>query len=118
MDGLLGRFHCTLFQPGDWMFINLPVISKFEWHPFTISSAPERGDVLTFHIRSVGGWTNKLHEYFVEENRLIEDERSGRVTKERKRMIPRYKVHCSKFLGRPKQLRLGRPRKVEQWTYC
>ena len=61
------------------MFINLPVISKFEWHPFTISSAPERQDVLTFHIRSVGGWTNKLHEYFVEENRLIEDERAGRV---------------------------------------
>jgi len=25
------------FQPGDWIFINLPVISKFEWHPFTIS---------------------------------------------------------------------------------
>ena len=80
------------FQPGDWMFINLPVISKFEWHPFTISSAPERrDDVLTFHIRSVGGWTNKLHEYFVEENRLIEDERLGRrVAEERKSMIPRY----------------------------
>ena len=28
------EFH---FQPGDWLFINLPVISKFEWHPFTIS---------------------------------------------------------------------------------
>ena len=73
------------------MFINLPVISKFEWHPFTISSAPERQDVLTFHIRSVGGWTNKLHEYFVEENRLIEDERAGRVrASEGRSMIPRY----------------------------
>ena len=27
-------FH---FQPGDWLFVNVPVISKFEWHPFTIS---------------------------------------------------------------------------------
>ena len=77
-------------QPGDWMFINLPVISKFEWHPFTISSAPERNDVLTFHIRSVGGWTNKLHEYFVEENRLMEDERLGRASKGKQSMIPRY----------------------------
>ena len=73
------------------MFINLPVISKFEWHPFTISSAPERSDVLTFHIRSVGGWTNKLHEYFVEESRLIEDERAGRVAEERRMsVIPRF----------------------------
>ena len=77
------------------MFINLPVISKFEWHPFTISSAPERQDVLTFHIRSVGGWTNKLHEYFVEENGLIEDERAGRVrAREGRSMIPRYEVAC------------------------
>ncbi len=28
------EFH---FQPGDWIFVNLPAISKFEWHPFTIS---------------------------------------------------------------------------------
>ena len=76
------------------MFINLPVISKFEWHPFTISSAPERADVLTFHIRSVGGWTNKLHEYFVDENRLIEDERAGRVAVERMSMIPRYVTYA------------------------
>lgn len=27
-------FH---FEPGDWLFINVPIISKFEWHPFTIS---------------------------------------------------------------------------------
>ena len=25
------------FQAGDWVFLNLPVISKFEWHAFTIS---------------------------------------------------------------------------------
>ncbi len=28
------EFH---FQAGDWVFINLPVISRFEWHAFTIS---------------------------------------------------------------------------------
>ena len=27
-------FH---FNPGDWVFVNLPTISRFEWHPFTLS---------------------------------------------------------------------------------
>lgn len=30
------------FKPGDYVFINIPVIAKYEWHPFTISSAPEQ----------------------------------------------------------------------------
>ncbi len=29
------------FSPGDWVFIRIPEIALFEWHPFTISSAPE-----------------------------------------------------------------------------
>ena len=55
------------------MFIRIPEISTFEWHPFTISSAPEDEDQFTLHIRAAGGWTNKLHEYFKEELRLFED---------------------------------------------
>jgi predicted ferric reductase len=30
------------FTPGDWVFIKIPQIATFEWHPFTISSAPEQ----------------------------------------------------------------------------
>ena len=59
------------FHPGDWLFINIPTISTFEWHPFTISSAPEENEFLTLHIRSLGGWTNRLHQYFMEESRLM-----------------------------------------------
>lgn len=33
------HFH---FHPGDYVFVNIPVIARFEWHPFTISSAPEQ----------------------------------------------------------------------------
>jgi NADPH oxidase 5 len=29
------------FQPGDYVFVNIPTIASSEWHPFTISSAPE-----------------------------------------------------------------------------
>ncbi|XP_070686174.1 NADPH oxidase 5 [Pempheris klunzingeri] len=54
-------FH---FKPGDYVYINIPVIAKYEWHPFTISSAPEESDTLWLHIRSMGQWTNRLYEYF------------------------------------------------------
>uniref|UniRef100_A0A3Q2Y2I2 NADPH oxidase 5 n=1 Tax=Hippocampus comes TaxID=109280 RepID=A0A3Q2Y2I2_HIPCM len=52
------------FKPGDYVYINIPVIAKYEWHPFTISSAPEQSDSLWLHIRSMGQWTNRLYEYF------------------------------------------------------
>uniref|UniRef100_H2MGC7 NADPH oxidase 5 n=1 Tax=Oryzias latipes TaxID=8090 RepID=H2MGC7_ORYLA len=54
-------FH---FKPGDYIYINIPVIAKYEWHPFTISSAPEQSDTLWLHVRSMGQWTNRLYEYF------------------------------------------------------
>lgn len=42
------HFH---FHPGDYVFVNVPIIAKYEWHPFTISSAPEQeGEVLDLYI--------------------------------------------------------------------
>ena len=29
------------FNAGDWVFVNIPAVASHEWHPFTISSAPE-----------------------------------------------------------------------------
>ncbi|XP_048251235.1 NADPH oxidase 5-like isoform X1 [Haliotis rufescens] len=52
------------FQPGDYLFIQIPDIASSEWHPFTISSAPELEDRLWLHVRSAGHWTKKLYEYF------------------------------------------------------
>ena len=49
----------------------------------SLRSAPDQKDVLTLHIRSVGGWTTKLHDYFKEENDLIESER-GQEGKDKK----------------------------------
>ncbi|KAM6308561.1 NADPH oxidase 5-like [Aegotheles albertisi] len=54
-------FH---YKPGDYIYLNIPAIASYEWHPFTISSAPEQPDTLWLHIRSLGQWTNKLYEYF------------------------------------------------------
>lgn len=47
------------FEPGDYAFLKIPAVARTEWHPFTISSAPER-DNLTFHVRSLGNWTSEL----------------------------------------------------------
>ena len=49
------------FKPGDYVTINIPEISKFEWHPFTISSPPELQGLFSLHIRAAGGWTKALH---------------------------------------------------------
>ncbi|CAG0902076.1 unnamed protein product [Cyprideis torosa] len=60
------------FAPGDYLFVNIPVIAKYEWHPFTISSAPEQLDSIWLHIRGVGEWTNRLYDYFKEQQEQIQ----------------------------------------------
>uniref|UniRef100_UPI00358E8DD0 NADPH oxidase 5 isoform X2 n=1 Tax=Myxine glutinosa TaxID=7769 RepID=UPI00358E8DD0 len=51
------------FRAGDYIYLNIPAIARFEWHPFTISSAPEQLDTLWLHIRSQGQWTTRLSNY-------------------------------------------------------
>ncbi|RXN26804.1 cytochrome b-245 heavy chain-like protein [Labeo rohita] len=46
-------------EVGQYVFLNCPAISQLEWHPFTMTSAPEE-DYFSVHIRSVGDWTEKL----------------------------------------------------------
>jgi len=54
------------YKPGDYLYLKCPEISEFEWHPFTISSAPENNDIISCHIRSVGSWTGNLLNYYKE----------------------------------------------------
>lgn len=63
-------FHFT-YRPGDYVFINIPAIAKYEWHPFTLSSAPEDGDHIGLHIRAVGEWTNRLLNFFEKEQERL-----------------------------------------------
>ncbi|XP_028655629.1 cytochrome b-245 heavy chain [Erpetoichthys calabaricus] len=46
-------------EVGQYVFLQCPSISQFEWHPFTLTSAPEE-DYFSVHIRIVGDWTQKL----------------------------------------------------------
>ncbi|XP_053575550.1 NADPH oxidase 5 [Bombina bombina] len=73
------------YKPGDFVYLNIPIIAKYEWHPFTISSAPEQADTLWLHIRSLGQWTNSLYEYFRQpENTNDEPKRLTNNLKKRK----------------------------------
>ncbi|KAG6862383.1 hypothetical protein C0995_011823 [Termitomyces sp. Mi166 len=49
------------YTAGQWLFVQIPEISRFQWHPFTITSAPE-DPYVSVHIRQVGDWTRALGE--------------------------------------------------------
>ena len=68
------------FKSGDYIFINIPAIASFEWHPFTISSAPEQSNMISLHIRAVGSWTQRLYEYFEAEQKRLECKVQGSGT--------------------------------------
>lgn len=53
------------YKSGMYFFVKCPDISSFEWHPFTITSAPG-DDYLSCHIRTLGDWTAELHNRFAE----------------------------------------------------
>ncbi|EYU28303.1 hypothetical protein ABFS82_12G131400 [Erythranthe guttata] len=55
------------YKSGQYVFLQCPAISSFEWHPFSLTSAP--GDnYLSVHIRTVGDWTKELKRVFTENN--------------------------------------------------
>ncbi|KAJ7584892.1 NADPH oxidase isoform 2 [Mycena floridula] len=49
----------TTVRAGDYIFINCPDVSYFQWHPFTLTSAPEE-DYISVHIRVAGDFTTAL----------------------------------------------------------
>ncbi|KAG2261226.1 hypothetical protein Bca52824_068305 [Brassica carinata] len=53
------------YKSGQYMFVNCRAVSPFEWHPFSITSAPG-DDYLSVHIRTLGDWTRKLRTVFSE----------------------------------------------------
>ncbi|KAJ6410548.1 hypothetical protein OIU84_007320 [Salix udensis] len=53
------------YKSGQYMFVNCAAVSPFEWHPFSITSAPG-DDYLSVHIRTLGDWTGQLRTVFSE----------------------------------------------------
>jgi FAD-binding domain/Ferric reductase NAD binding domain len=48
------------YNPGQYIYICIPEISLFQWHPFSLSSSPEQ-KIVTLHIRKAGYWTSSLY---------------------------------------------------------
>ncbi|XP_029649052.1 NADPH oxidase 4-like [Octopus sinensis] len=51
---------------GQYVLLQFPAISVFEWHPYSLTSCPKKGSAFTVHIRSRGDWSGRLRK-------LIED---------------------------------------------
>ncbi|GAB7365695.1 hypothetical protein MBLNU230_g7034t1 [Neophaeotheca triangularis] len=48
------------YSAGQYVLLQVPALSFFQWHPFTISSC--RGPILQLHIKFDGDWTRKLRD--------------------------------------------------------
>eukprot|EP01087_Luapelamoeba_hula_P007878 TRINITY_DN1936_c0_g1_i1.p1 TRINITY_DN1936_c0_g1~~TRINITY_DN1936_c0_g1_i1.p1 ORF type:complete len:501 (+),score=60.35 TRINITY_DN1936_c0_g1_i1:83-1585(+) len=51
------------YEPGQFCFINIPAVSRLEWHPFSIASAPHE-KTLRFIIQAKNklSWSDKLYK--------------------------------------------------------
>ncbi|XP_029128343.1 ferric reduction oxidase 2 [Cajanus cajan] len=57
------KSHGLTYNPTSVMFINVPNISKLQWHPFTVTSNSNlERDKLSVVIKSGGTWTKKLYQ--------------------------------------------------------
>ncbi|KAE9595487.1 hypothetical protein Lal_00030545 [Lupinus albus] len=57
------KAHGFTYNPTSVMFINIPSISKLQWHPFTITSNSNlEHEKLSVAIKSGGTWTQKLYK--------------------------------------------------------
>jgi NADPH oxidase 5 len=57
-------------RAGDFLYLRVPRVARHEWHPLTISSAPESPH-LSLHVRARGDWTAAVR-------RLAEAQQSAR----------------------------------------
>ncbi|WOL02532.1 respiratory burst oxidase [Canna indica] len=51
------------YRSGQYIFVNCAAVSPFQWHPFSITSAPQ-DDYVSVHIRTLGDWTRQLKAVF------------------------------------------------------
>ncbi|KAG0204319.1 hypothetical protein BGX28_003714 [Mortierella sp. GBA30] len=47
------------YRPGQHLYLNIPKLSRYEWHPFTITSSPIE-QYISLDIRQDGDWTEEL----------------------------------------------------------
>lgn len=48
------------YKAGQYVFVQVPQLSWFQWHPFTVSTCV--GNTMQVHIKADGDWTKALHD--------------------------------------------------------
>ncbi|TFK29465.1 NADPH oxidase isoform 2 [Coprinopsis marcescibilis] len=82
----------TITQAGQYIFISCPEISYFQWHPFTLTSAPEE-DFISVHIRVAGDWTTAFSKALgCDFGKKGKDEKAVDITQSISRALPRVMV--------------------------
>lgn len=51
------------YKAGQWLFLNVPCVSRYQWHPFTITSCPF-DPYISIHVRQVGDFTRSIANAF------------------------------------------------------
>ncbi|KAL7690851.1 putative cytochrome b245, heavy chain, ferric reductase transmembrane component-like protein [Plasmopara halstedii] len=52
------------YKPGNFLYLNIPQISKFEWHALTIASSPKSSPTdVTVLIKPLGDWSKSLVQH-------------------------------------------------------
>ncbi|KAH1138345.1 hypothetical protein GLYMA_10G152200v4 [Glycine max] len=64
------------YSSGQYIYVNCSDVSPFEWHPFSITSAPG-DDYLSVHIRTLGDWTSQLKGVFAKACQPASEGQSG-----------------------------------------
>ncbi|KAG1331645.1 respiratory burst oxidase-like protein C [Cocos nucifera] len=64
------------YRSGQYIFVNCAAVSPFQWHPFSITSAPQ-DHYLSVHIRTLGDWTRQLKTVFSQVCQRPADGKSG-----------------------------------------
>ncbi|KAK7284370.1 hypothetical protein RJT34_19115 [Clitoria ternatea] len=64
------------YSSGQYIFVNCSEVSPFQWHPFSITSAPG-DDYVSVHIRTLGDWTSQLKAVFAKACQPASGDQSG-----------------------------------------
>ncbi|XP_051114023.1 respiratory burst oxidase homolog protein C-like [Andrographis paniculata] len=56
------------YKSGQYIFVKCAAVSPFEWHPFSITTAP-KDDYISVHIRVCGDWTRRLRAVLSKDRR-------------------------------------------------
>ncbi|CAI2376895.1 unnamed protein product [Moneuplotes crassus] len=55
---------------GQFIYINVPEVNLFQWHPFTVASSPDN-PYLVLMIKKAGNWTTKLSNLLYERKKKM-----------------------------------------------